>query len=155
MRFRIGINLGDVIQESDRIYGDGVNVAARIESINATLSKIGGIFVIASNSAFTYKGKPVKAQQVAEGLGVQYVLEDSIQKTADRLRLTAQLITLVSLFPPLFHHDDLYLKFFWCRLRRIISIHISHISTISSLRWQYLFGTPNQARIFERSGQIG
>jgi adenylate cyclase len=50
------------------------------------------MFVIASNSTFTYKGKPVKVQQVSEELGVRYVLEGSTQKIANRLRITAQLI---------------------------------------------------------------
>jgi adenylate cyclase len=50
------------------------------------------IFVIARNSTFSYKGKHVKVQQVAEDLGVQYVLEGSIQRSGDRLRVTAQLI---------------------------------------------------------------
>jgi adenylate cyclase len=190
MEYRIGINLGDVIQEEDRIYGDGVNVAARLEtlaepggicisgitydqvkkklqleyqflgnksaknieelipvyrvlastttlgitvpkarvermayplpnkpsiavlpfsnmtgdssqdyigdglsdSIISTLSKIGRMFVIAQNSSLTYKGTPVKVQQVAEELGVQYVLEGSFQKSQNRIRVTAQLI---------------------------------------------------------------
>jgi tetratricopeptide (TPR) repeat protein len=48
--------------------------------------------VIARNSTFTYKKKPVKVQQVAEELGVQYVLEGSVQRAGDRVRITAQLI---------------------------------------------------------------
>ena len=48
--------------------------------------------VIARNSTFTYKGKPVKVQQVSEELGVRYVLEGSVQKSGDRIRITAQLI---------------------------------------------------------------
>jgi adenylate cyclase len=183
MEFRIGINLGDVIEEGDSIYGEGVNIAARLESlaeaggicisgsaydqiesklplrydylgehqvknivkpvrvykahietelasqekmafplpdepsiavlpfvnmsddakqeflcdgwtevIIAVLAKISGLFVIARNSTFTYKGKPVKVKQVSEELGVRYVLEGSIQKSGDRLRITAQLI---------------------------------------------------------------
>jgi adenylate cyclase len=190
MHFRIGINLGDVIQEEDRIYGDGVNIAARLEGLaepggicisgiaydqvkkklnlkyqfvgkknlknieeavhvyrvlsdqGAAASKVikaevermafplpekpsiavlpftnmsgdvaqeyigdgiseniisalsvgSGMFVIARNSSFTYKKRPVKVQQVAEDLGVWYVLEGSIQKSGDRLRVTAQLI---------------------------------------------------------------
>lgn len=187
MEFRIGINLGDVIEEEQRIYGDGVNIAARVEGLgegegvcitgivyesiknkldltyeslgehtvkNITepvrvyrvqmdpktsvvvtseetttaplsekpsiavlpfvnmsddstqeyfsdgiteqiitgLSKIPQLFVIARNSTFTYKGKPVKVQQMGQQLGVRYVLEGSVQKARDRVRITAQLI---------------------------------------------------------------
>jgi adenylate cyclase len=62
------------------------------ETIITTLSKNPYIFVIASNSSFTYKGKPVKVNKVAEELGVQYVIEGSIQKSGDLLRITAQLV---------------------------------------------------------------
>jgi adenylate cyclase len=188
MEFRIGINLGDVIQEGERIYGDGVNIAARIESlapgggicisgtafdhvegklglefeylgersvknikkpvrvyrakmasrvsdfrmgrelplpdkpsiavlpfvnmsgdpaqeyigdglsenIISALSISSKMFVIARNSTFSYKGRHVKVQQVAEEMGVQYVLEGSVQKSGDRLRVTAQLIDALS-----------------------------------------------------------
>ena len=61
------------------------------EIINA-LAKIPQVFVIARNSSFTYKGKPVKVQQVSEEMGVQYVLEGSVQWAEDRVRITAQLI---------------------------------------------------------------
>lgn len=188
VKFRIGINLGDVIVDGDDIYGDGVNVAARLQSLalpggiavsgtvhehvgsklpvtfedfgdhavkniarrvrvfvtrpdqpaaaaiarpraNETgttaekpsiavlpfnnmsgdpeqeyfsdgisediitdLSKISGLFVIARNSVFTYKGKPVKVQQVNQELGAKYVLEGSVRKAGSRVRITAQLI---------------------------------------------------------------
>ena len=184
MQFRIGVNLGDVVEEEGRIYGDGVNIAARIEALaeaggicisrnvfeqvknklklayeylgehlvknipepvqayrilmesNITvpdkgeglkvpekpsiavlpfdnisgdpeqeyfsdgiteeiitaLSKVPKMFVIARNSTFTYKGKPVKVQQVGEELGVQYVLEGSVRKAGNRVRITAQLV---------------------------------------------------------------
>jgi len=193
MEFRIGVNLGDVIEEGERIYGDGVNIAARIESLaegggicisgtvyehienklplkydylgehavkNITkpvrvysvlmeyhslplrvevastnrmdfplpekpsiavlpfdnlsgdsdqeyladgmteniitvLSNVPAMFVIARNSTFTYKGKAVKVQRVAEDLGVQYVLEGSVQKAGSRVRVTAQLIDAI------------------------------------------------------------
>ena len=62
------------------------------ENIITDLSRFTGLFVIARHSVFTYKGKPVKIQQVAEDLGVQYVLEGSVQRSADRLRINAQLI---------------------------------------------------------------
>jgi TolB-like protein/class 3 adenylate cyclase len=61
------------------------------EIINA-LSKLPTIFVIARNSTFTYKGKPVKVQQVSEEMGVQYVMEGSVQWSGDRVRITVQLI---------------------------------------------------------------
>jgi adenylate cyclase len=61
------------------------------EIINA-LSKIPTVFVIARNSTFTYKGKPLKIQQVAEEMGVQYVLEGSVQWSGDRVRIMAQLV---------------------------------------------------------------
>ncbi|MFC1579420.1 adenylate/guanylate cyclase domain-containing protein [Thermodesulfobacteriota bacterium] len=184
MDFRIGINLGDVIDEGERIYGDGINIAARIEGLadaggvsisrNAydqvknklafgyeyqgefsvknisesvkvyrvvleaeggnsksisehslpdkpsiavlpfenmsgdteqeyfsdgitedlitDLSKISGLLVIARNSVFTYKGKPVKVQEVGRELRVRYVLEGSVRKAGNRVRITAQLI---------------------------------------------------------------
>jgi len=179
MQFRIGVNLGDVVDEESRIYGDGVNIAARMESMAEAggicisdraydqvenklalkyedlgehqvknirrpiriykvlmeaddseplelpdkpsiavlpfknmsgdpdqeyfsdglteqiimgLSKISNLFVIARNSTFTYKGKSVKIQQVGKELGVKYVLEGSVQRAADRVRITAQLI---------------------------------------------------------------
>lgn len=56
------------------------------------ISKITGLFVIARNSTFTYKGKAVKVQQVAQELGVRYVLQGSVQKSGDRVRINAQLI---------------------------------------------------------------
>jgi TolB-like protein/class 3 adenylate cyclase/Tfp pilus assembly protein PilF len=62
------------------------------ENIITGLSQIPEMFVIARNSVFTYKGKPVKIKQVSEELGVKYVLEGSIQKAGDRLRVNAQLI---------------------------------------------------------------
>jgi adenylate cyclase len=62
------------------------------EAIITALSKVPRMFVIARNSTFTYKGKPVKVKQVSEDLGVRYVLEGSLQRSGDRLRITAQLI---------------------------------------------------------------
>ena len=62
------------------------------EQIITALSKTPKILVIARNSVFTYKGKPVMVQQVSEEFGVRYVLEGSVQKSGDKLRITAQLI---------------------------------------------------------------
>jgi TolB-like protein/class 3 adenylate cyclase len=75
---------GDPEQE---YFSDGI-----AENIITALSKVGELFVIARNSSFTYKGKPVKVQQVGRELGVRYVLEGSVQKSGDRVRITAQLI---------------------------------------------------------------
>jgi TolB-like protein len=72
---------------SQDYFSDGIT-----ESIITALSNVSNLFVIARNSTFTYKGKPVKMQQVAEELGVRYVLEGSVQRSGDRVRITAQLI---------------------------------------------------------------
>jgi adenylate cyclase len=66
------------------------------ESIITGLSNLQDVFVIARNSTFTYKGKAVKVQQVAEEFGVRYVLEGSIQVSGEALRINAQLIDAVS-----------------------------------------------------------
>jgi adenylate cyclase len=184
LQFRIGINVGDVIHDGERIAGEGVNIAARIESladaggvcisrntydqiknklqveteylgehgaknikepvriyrilmdfdspepfveeklelpdkpsiavlpfknlsgdpgqeffsdgftedIITTLAKIPRMFVIARESSFTFKGKSVKIQRIGRDLGVRYVLEGSIQKFGDQIRITVQLI---------------------------------------------------------------
>jgi len=184
--FRIGVNLGDIIIDGDDIFGDGVNIAARLEArvepggicisrtvltqtrgkldfpvedlgeqelkniaqkvhvfrvraqetampetampetalplpekpsiavlpfqnmsgdpeqeyfadgmveeIITALSRIRWLFVIARNSSFTYKGKAVDVKQVARKLGVRYVLEGSVRKAGNRVRITGQLI---------------------------------------------------------------
>jgi len=190
IEFRIGVNLGDVIVEGKDIFGDGVNVAARLESIAkpggitisgsvrdhvgnrldltfedlgeqplknierpvrvysvalsdssvrdpedvapalqeqldkerpsiavlpfnnmsgdpeqeyfsdgitediiTDLSNVSGLFVVARNTAFTYKGKPVKVQQLGQELGVAFILEGSVRKAGARVRVTGQLIS--------------------------------------------------------------
>jgi adenylate cyclase len=185
IEFRIGVNVGDVIVEGEDILGDGVNVAARLESIAPVggitvsqsvrdhigkrldlvfedmgerrlkniegqirvynisldapssrqtdgavsaqpeekpsiavlpfvnmsgdpeqeyfsdgitediitdLSKVSGLSVVARNTAFTYKGKPVKVPEVAKELGVDFVVEGSVRKAGSRVRVTGQLI---------------------------------------------------------------
>jgi len=66
------------------------------EQIIANFSKVSGLFVIARNSSFSFKGKAVKIQQVAEELGVRYVLEGSVQKSGQKVRVTAQLIDAIT-----------------------------------------------------------
>ncbi|UCE50862.1 MAG: adenylate/guanylate cyclase domain-containing protein [Desulfobacterales bacterium] len=66
------------------------------EDLITDLSKISGIFVIARNSTFAYKGKPVKINQVAEELGVRFVLEGSVRKADNKVRITAQLIDAIN-----------------------------------------------------------
>ena len=185
MRLRIGINLGDVLFDESRIYGDAINIAARLEAIaepggiaisakvyeeirgkveasfhdlgeknfkniarpvhayavkgvssrpdqkftaislalpdkpsivvlpftsmsgdperehfadgitediTTALSRLRWLFVIARNSAFTYKGKAVDVRQVARDLGVRYLLEGSVRASGQRIRVTGQLI---------------------------------------------------------------
>jgi adenylate cyclase len=75
---------GDPNQE---FLSDGIT-----EEIITVLSKIRNLFVISRQSTFSYKGKPVKVKQVSEELGVRYVLEGSVQKSGDRIRINAQLI---------------------------------------------------------------
>jgi adenylate cyclase len=181
IEFRIGVNLGDIVVEDGDIFGDGVNVAARLEGIApiggiavsqsvrdhvgkrldltfedmgerrlknieapirvysisvehtstdgaasagqerpsvavlpfvnmsgdpeqeyfsdgitediiTDLSKVSGLFVVARNTAFTYKGKHVDVQEVAKRLGVNFILEGSVRKAGARVRVTGQLI---------------------------------------------------------------
>jgi adenylate cyclase len=63
-----------------------------VEAITAALSRIRSFFVIARNSAFTYKGRAVNARDIGKELGVAYLLEGSVQKGGNRLRITVQLI---------------------------------------------------------------
>jgi len=72
-------------------FGDGI-----AEEIITALSKTPKLFVISRNSTFVYKGKPVSIKEVAEALGVQYVLEGSVRKTGNKVRITAQLIDALS-----------------------------------------------------------
>jgi len=75
---------GDPKQE---YFADGM-----VEEIITALSRIRWLFVIARNSSFTYKGKPVDVKQVGRQLGVRYVLEGSVRRGGNRVRITAQLI---------------------------------------------------------------
>src|SRR5262249_24076837 len=75
---------GDPEQE---YFADGM-----VEEIITTLSRIRWLFVIARNSSFTYKGRAVDVKQVGRELGVRYVLEGSVRKGGNRVRITAPLI---------------------------------------------------------------
>ncbi len=68
-------------------FSDGLT-----EILTSDLSKISSLFVISRNTAFSYKGKPMKAQDVSKELGVRYVLEGSVQKAGEQVRIVAQLI---------------------------------------------------------------
>ena len=84
-------------------FADGIT-----NDLITDLSKFKNLFVIAANSTFIYKGKPVKAQTVAEDLGVRYVLEGSVQRIGNILRINAQLIDAVSghhLWAERYDHD--------------------------------------------------
>ncbi|MBN2438207.1 MAG: tetratricopeptide repeat protein [Deltaproteobacteria bacterium] len=72
-------------------FSDGIT-----EEIITALSKLPNLFVIARNSTFYYKGKAVKVNQVAEELGVRYVLEGSVRKTNEKVRISAQLVDALS-----------------------------------------------------------
>src|SRR5258708_11066911 len=79
---------GDPEQE---YFADGV-----VEEIITALSRNKQLFVIARNSSFTFKGKAVDIKQVARDLGVRYVLEGSVRKSGNRIRITGQLIDAAS-----------------------------------------------------------
>jgi len=72
-------------------FSDGIT-----EEIITALSKVPYLFVISRKSTFTYKGKPVKVKQVSEELGVRYVLEGSVRKEGNKVRITAQLIDAIT-----------------------------------------------------------
>ena len=87
-------NLSDDKEEA--YFSDGVT-----EDIITDLSKISGLFVIARNSTFAYKDQPVKVRQVAQELGVRYVLQGSVRRVEEKVRITAQrAFKLVSHQPP-------------------------------------------------------
>jgi adenylate cyclase len=79
---------GDPEQE---YFADGM-----VEDITTALSRIGGLFVIARNSSFTYKGRAVDVKQVGRELGVRYVLEGSVRKAGGRVRIACQLVNALT-----------------------------------------------------------
>ncbi|MDJ0956017.1 MAG: adenylate/guanylate cyclase domain-containing protein [Arenicellales bacterium] len=78
-------NLSD--DKSQEYFADGLT-----DDLITDLSKVSGLFVIARNSVFTFKGKPVRIKTVAEELGVRYVVEGSVRRAGNRIRVNAQLI---------------------------------------------------------------
>ena len=86
-------------------FSDGMT-----EDLITGLSKRSGLFVIARNSAFTYKGHTVKPEQVSRELGVRYVLEGSVRKAGNRVRITAQLIDATTGYHLWAEHYDGELK---------------------------------------------
>ncbi|UCH08820.1 MAG: tetratricopeptide repeat protein, partial [Deltaproteobacteria bacterium] len=129
---------GDAKQE---YLADGIT-----ENIITALSKVPEVFVIARNSVFTYKGKPVKIRQVSEELGVQYVLEGSVQTSDGRLRITAQLIDATA-----GHH--LWADRFDRDLKDIFAVQDEvTLNILSALRVKFTHG--EQARVQETTDNL-
>jgi adenylate cyclase len=82
-------NFGDDPEQD--FFADGI-----VEDIITALSRMRNFFVIARNSSFAYKGKAIDIRQVGRGLGVQYVIEGSVRKAGNRVRVTAQLVEALS-----------------------------------------------------------
>ena len=112
------------------------------EGIINGLSKSEHIFVIARNSTFTYKGKPVKVKQVAEEMGVRYVIEGSVQQERNRVRITVQLIDALTgrhLFSEQYNRD----------LKDILSLQ-DEITMKVLTAVQVKLTTGEVARVFEK-----
>jgi adenylate cyclase len=83
------VNMSD--DPKQEYFSDGIT-----ENIITDLSKISGLFVISRSSMFTFKENPVKIKQVAEEFGVRYVLEGSVQKSSEKVRISAQLVDAIT-----------------------------------------------------------
>ncbi len=113
---------GDREQE---YFSDGIT-----DDLITSLSRVPNLFVIARTSTFTYKGKAAKVQDISRELGVQYVLEGSIRKAADTVRITAQLVDATS-------GDHLWAAHYDRPLRDIFSLQdeiVRRIATTLKLR---------------------
>ena len=122
---------------SQDYFSDGI-----AEQIITTLSNVGALFVIARNSSFSYKGKPVKIQQISEELGVRYVLEGSVRRSGDRVRVTAQLIDAIK-------GQHLWAKSYDRDLKNIFEIQDEiTLRIVTALRVKLTEG--DQARILEK-----
>jgi adenylate cyclase len=82
-------NIGD--EKSQEYFSDGIT-----DDIINDLSKIAALFVVSRNSTFSYKGKPIDSRKVAADLGVQYVVEGSVQKAGERIRINISLVDAAS-----------------------------------------------------------
>jgi TolB-like protein len=102
------VNMSD--DPKQEFFSDGMT-----EEIITALSKSPYLFVIARTSTFTYKNKPVKINQVSEELGVRYVLEGSIRRSGDKVRITAQLADAIK-----GHH--LWAERYDCDLKDILAL---------------------------------
>ena len=120
------VNLSD--DPKQELLCDGMT-----EAIITALSKVPAMFVIARNSTFVYKGKPVKVKQVSEELGVRYVLEGSLQRSADRLRITVQLIDALTGHHFWAEHYDRDLKDIFA-LQNKITLKTDRVQVISRRR---------------------
>jgi TolB-like protein/Tfp pilus assembly protein PilF len=83
------VNMSD--DPGQEAFSDGIT-----DDLITELSQVSGLFVISRNSSFVYKGKVITPRQVSEDLGVRYVLEGSVQRAGERLRINAQLIDALS-----------------------------------------------------------
>ena len=112
------------------------------ENIIGTISRVSGLFVIASNSVFTYKGKAVKVQTVSKELGVRHVLEGTVQKAGNQIRVNAQLIDAIT-------GQHLWSKKYDQHMKDLFSVQ-DHISKeiLTALRVKFLEG--EQERVWAR-----
>ncbi len=117
--------------EPDQEYfADGIT-----DDLTTDLSRIAGSFVIARNTAFTYKGKPTDVKQIGRELGVRYVLEGSVRRTGDQVRVNAQLIDAeggAHLWADRFDTDRANLP----EAQSDITSRLARFSTLSSSRTQ-------------------
>jgi TolB-like protein len=72
---------------AQQYFADGIT-----DDLTTDLSRLAGMFVIARNTAFTYEDKPIDAKQIGRELGVRYVLEGSVRRSGNQIRVNAQLV---------------------------------------------------------------
>jgi adenylate cyclase len=122
-------------------FADGIT-----ENVTTDLSRIAHSFVISRNTAFTYRNKPVDTKQIGRELGVRYVLEGSVQRSGNRVRINAQLIDAETdkyLWTDRFDRD---LGDFFALQNEITGRIARTRSTLSWLAWR----PPNQPIILSR-----